>query len=97
MVQVPPAPLARSTVPAPQESKRVADIAHNITAPQGHGYQDQKYGKGNRAPVHVPGGDGASHPTPQPAAPPTLTALPDMYYRATTAEPHSASDTTNKP
>ena len=45
---------------------------HEIHKPQGHGYVDQKYGKGNLSPVHnstpqvdsgaVPGMDGAGAP-----------------------------------
>jgi len=45
---------------------------HEIHRPQGHGYVDQKYGKGNRSPISgsvpqvdsgtVPGADGAGSP-----------------------------------
>lgn len=45
---------------------------HELHRPQGHGYIDQKYGKGNRSPIAgsvpavesgaVPGADGAGSP-----------------------------------
>jgi len=45
---------------------------HELNRPQGHGYVDQKYGKGNRSPISgsvptidhgaVPGADGAGSP-----------------------------------
>jgi hypothetical protein len=45
---------------------------HEVHRPQGHGYVDQKYGKGNRSPIAaqvpqiesgaVPGADGAGAP-----------------------------------
>ena len=47
-------------------------VVHELHRPQGHGYVDQKYGKGNRSPITssvpqidsgaVPGMDGAGAP-----------------------------------
>lgn len=46
-----------------EESSRHHEV-HEIHRPQGHGYVDQKYGKGNLSPIHgsVPTTDSGSVP-----------------------------------
>ncbi len=54
------------------EQSHERHIVHEIHKPQGHGYVDQKYGKGNRSPIAgsvpsidygaVPGAEGAGSP-----------------------------------
>ena len=54
------------------EEHRPSHEVHEIHRPQGHGYKDQKYEKGNRSPINasvpmidsgtVPGADGAGSP-----------------------------------
>lgn len=54
------------------EESHERHVVHEIHKPQGHGYADQKYDKGNRSPIagsvpmvdsgSVPGADGAGAP-----------------------------------
>jgi len=54
------------------EQSHERHIVHELHKPQGHGYVDQKYGKGNRSPINgsvpmiehgsMPGADGAGSP-----------------------------------